>query len=591
MKRRWKIKNRIDSRFKIHNLRLGEIVKLLFKNRGLKTKEQIGEFFDPPKPWSDKVIKKLAISKRELSKAVLKIKKAIKDKKRIVVYGDYDADGICGTAILWETLYSLGAKAMPFIPDREKHGYGLSKKGVDEILNNQPPATSHELLVITVDNGIVAHKAVEYARSKGIDVIVTDHHQKKRRPAASGQRPVYNLPKAEAVVWSDKVCGTTVAWVLAGELLQGQFLQSLKEKLDLVAIATVGDLMPLLGPNRSIVKHGLEQLNKTKRVGLNALFKEACLKKGEIETWQIGFVIAPRINAMGRLEDALDSLRLLCTKSQTRAEKLAQILGTVNRERQELTLSTFKHASQSLKLKAQSSKLIFIAHQSYNQGIIGLVAGKLAERFYRPAIVVSKGEVYSKASVRSIDGFNIIECLRTFEDIFEDIGGHPMAAGFTVKTEKLPLVQQKLEELAAKQLAEELLQPSLEADCEINLSDINYQLFKEIRKFTPFGMANPRPTFVTRGIEVVSFRQVGKEKKHLKLRLKPVSSVQCPVSKSQFFDAIYFNGGTWVSKLSPRQKIDVFYTIDENSWNGNKTLQLKIKDIKKLKKPDIKTDT
>ena len=583
MNKRWKIKSKSELRIKNYELRIKKITQLLLKNRQLKTKKQQEEFFNPKKPWDEKVIKEIGISQKELSKAVKRIKQAIKNKENIVVYGDYDADGICGTAILWETLYSMKANAMPFIPHREEHGYGLSKKGIDEIIKNHPLSIIHNpSLIITVDNGIVAHKAVEYANSKGIDVIITDHHQPQKK-----------FPKAKAIVWSDKVCGAVVAWVLAKEILEdngslkGPIL--IREFLDLAAIGTVADMIPLQGPNRSIVKYGLEQLNKTERIGLKAMFEEAGLKKGEIVNWQLGFVIGPRINAMGRLVSALDSLRLLCTKDKKRAKNLAHTLGTVNRERQDLTLSTFKQAEEmsicQLADEAKELKILIITHESFNPGIIGLVAGRLVERFYKPAIVISKGEEFCKASVRSVSGFNIIEYLRSFENLFEDLGGHPMAAGFTVKTSRLIEFQAKLENKAREQISDELLKPVLEADCEIKLSDVKPALYNQIKNFAPFGIGNSQPSFITKGVEVASFCQVGREKKHLKLSVK----VKGPTFEHlkglkgrtlSNLDAIAFNQGVLAENLSPGQKINLLYNIDENNWNGKKDLQLKVKDIK-----------
>ena len=588
MNKRWKIKNKKHLLPAASNQRVDEIVRLLLKNRQLKTKKQQEEFFNPRKPWDEKVIKEIGISQKELTKAVKRIKKAVKNKELIVVYGDYDADGICGTAILWETLYSLKANAMPFIPHREKHGYGLSKKGIDDILNNEAmkQLKNGSMLIITVDNGIVAHEAAKYANSKGIDVIITDHHQKKVKSKKLKVKS-YSLPKAQAIVWSDKVCGAVVAWVLAKEILdKSRNLKApilIREFLDLAAIGTVADMIPLLGPNRSIVKYGLEQLNKTERIGLIAMFEEAGLKKGEIANWQLGFVISPRINAMGRLVSALDSLRLLCTKDKKRAKNLAQTLGTVNKERQELTLSTLKQAEEMstrrLADKTKKLKILVIAHESFNPGIIGLVAGRLVERFYKPAIVISKGEEFCKASVRSISGFNIIEYLRSFEDFFEDLGGHPMAAGFTVKTSSLVKFQEKVESEAQKQISGELLKPVLEADCEIKLDDIKPALYNQIKNFAPFGIGNPQPSFITKAVEIVSFRQVGREGKHLKLTLRHPDPEPCRGRRIPI-NAIAFNKGNFALKLKSNQKIDLLYNIDENNWNSKKDLQLKVKDIK-----------
>jgi len=541
MEKLWKIKQQLKNK---------NIIDVLLENRGLTTKTKISEFFNPPKPWEIKLI-----DQTQIKKALLRIKKAIKNQELIIVYGDYDADGICGTAILWETLHSQKANVLPFIPDRERHGYGLSKKGIDEITKNSKfQIPNSKLLIITVDNGIVANKAIDYAKKKGIDVIVTDHHQIK------------DLPNAQSIIWSDKVCGAAVAWMLAKELdpaIKTEFL-------DLACIATISDMMPLTGPNRSFAYFGLKELNQTKRLGLKALFEEAGLKQGLIESWQVGYIIGPRLNAMGRLESALDSLRLLCTKDNQRAQNLAVILGLTNKQRQEMTLKSFEHAKNGINT---NKKLLFIAHESYSAGVIGLVAGKLVEHFYKPAIVISKNKDISKGSVRSVKGFNIIEYLRIFENqgYFEELGGHPMAAGFTVKNAMLAQVEKKLQESAREYIKDEWLQPQLLADCELNLDLVNDKLIKDIKKFAPFGQGNFQPNFVTRNVEITDCRQMGATGKHLRLCFKNgVKNLQ----------AIAFGLGESGPKLLPGKKVDILYTVDENNWNGKTSIQLKIRDIK-----------
>src|SRR3989344_2912910 len=424
-----------------HKSKVDEIVKILLKNRGLTNKKEIDRFLNPR--LSGVTAKSVGINKNQLEKTIKRINKAIKKKEEVIVFGDYDVDGISGAAILWETLTEAGAKALPYIPHRLDEGYGLSKIGIDNLLLKNPKIK----LIITVDNGIVANEAVEYANKKGIDIIITDHHV----PPAGGTK---NLPKAYAIFHTTKLCGAGVAYLLAKEISNFKFqisnkYQSPKTKiqnnhLELVSLATIADLVPLTGANRTLVKFGIEKLRTTKRPGLLALIKEAEIDKSKIDVFEIGHIIAPRLNAMGRLEYAMDSLRLLCTKDLERAEALAKKLISTNKRRQEMTIETFEHAKSKIKnqsiqqaqdKKSKIKSLIFIAHESYQQGVIGLVAGRLVEEFYRPAIVLSIGEKYSKASARSIKGFNIIEFIRTASDLLVDAGGHPMAAGFTVETD------------------------------------------------------------------------------------------------------------------------------------------------------------
>jgi len=530
-----------------------QITDILLENRGIKTEKEKEEFLNPK--LSSLTPKNTGINLREFKKAKARIQKAVEKKERIIVFGDYDVDGICGTAILWETLHALGANVMPYIPHRIEEGYGLSVTSLKYLKEKFPDVK----LIITVDNGIVANKAVEQAQNMGIDVIITDHHISTK-----------DIPAAFAIVHTTKLCGAGVALLLAQEFPGFQE----EEHLALCAIATVADLVPLVGPNRTILKFGLEALAKTKRIGLLALFSEAGIEKTSIDPYKIGFIIAPRLNATGRLTHAMDSLRLLCTKNQNRARLLAEKLGDINRERQRLTEESVLHAKgkiQELQKKGERKNLLFVADEIYQQGVIGLVAGKLVEEFYKPAIVVSIGEKYSKASARSVAGFNIIEFIRSASHLLVDAGGHPMAAGFTVETEKLFLLANSLEETAEKLLNEEVLTRSIQADLRLTFQMINESLYKNIQKLAPFGIGNPEPTFVSCGVLVLDVSTVGANLEHVRFLL------ECEEKK---IPAIGFGLG----KLPlPRQgeKIDIVYRLSRNSWNGNSQLELKIVDFRK----------
>ena len=532
-----------------------EIVRILLKNRDLDSSREIDEFFNPPNP-STFDLKSLGIDPEEIAKGIKRVKKAIKLKEKIIVYGDYDTDGICGTAILWETLNALGANVLPYIPRRVEEGYGLSIKGIDNLLSSKPS------LVITVDHGITARREIKYAKEKGIDVIITDHHQKPKI-----------LPKSCTTVWTDKLSGAGVAWVLARELIKNSQLDNLKIRnyLELVALATIADLLPLQKQNRSLVKFGLLELNQTQRPGLLALFSQAGLTLGKIGIYEVSFIIAPRINASGRIEHALDSLRLLCTNDPKKAKMLAQKLDEINRERQRLTEEAFLHARS---LVQKSQRLIFISHHSYNEGVIGLVAGRLTEEFWRPAIIVSEGKIHSKASARSVNGINIIETIRKFEELLVDCGGHPMAAGFTVETTRLAEVKKRLLETAQKEITPEKLEKTLKIDCEVTLDDINWALYEGLLKFEPFGQGNPEPVFLTRNVKIKDVRLVGNDGKHLKLLVEP------PQQNSTLFSAIGFGLGNWSQKLKVGEQIDLVYILLVDSWNGEERLQLKIKDLR-----------
>lgn len=546
----WKILDKNSCRGK----KAEEIVEILFKNRGLKTKKEIEEFLNPK--LESVTPKNVGINLKHLNKALSRIKKAIKNNEQIVVFGDYDVDGICGTAIIWETLISMKARAVPYIPHRIGEGYGLSIKGIESVRQKIPNCS----LIITVDNGIVANNAVNFANKLGIDVIITDHHTLPRRPE--------KIPNAFAIVHTVQLCGAGVAHLLSEKL------GNLKNNhLELVALATVADMVPLKGANRTLLKFGIKELKNTKRIGLLELFKEAKIEKESINVYSIGHIIAPRINAMGRLEYAMDSLELICTADSEKAIGLAHLLGETNRARQDLTSQMVLHAKESIDKKTKLKNLLFISHESYEQGVIGLVAGKIVEEFYRPAIVVSIGEKYSKASARSVSGFNIIEFIRGQSSLLVDAGGHPMAAGFTIETEKLSLLQRALEKSAETLLNKELLTRSIKIDCELSFSVINIGFYEEIQKLEPFGVANPQPVFMSEKVLVRDMRLVGRDGTHLKLKLSQDGSF--------FFDGIGFGLGENIKKISIGDEINIVYAIDKDTWNGDSKLQLKIKDLKK----------
>lgn len=526
-----------------------DIVSVLLKNRGINTKKEIDAFLNPK--LSAVTTQSVKIDENGLKKAIARIEKAIKEKQKIIVFGDYDVDGICGSAILWETLNSMKANALPYIPSRFDEGYGLSKEGIDNLLK-----TGRVDLIITVDNGIVANDAVDYANKNGIDVIITDHHV-----------PTEKLPDALSIVHTTLLCGTGVAYLLSQKLKKNTG----DTHLELVVLATIADLVPLTNANRVLVYFGLLKLRETKRPGLLALMNKAGIKKEEIDTYKIGHMIAPRLNAMGRLASAMDSLRLICTNNKQKAENLAEVLNKTNLERQKITQESLIHAKNKAEEKGIKN-LLFIADESYQQGIVGLIAGRMVEEYYLPSIIISKGEKYSRASARSVKGFNIVEFLRSASDLLIDVGGHPMAAGFTVETAKLDLLEKKLFENAKKLLKTEHLERVLRIDLELDNLLINDETYSQILKLEPFGMANPEPTFLTKNLIISNIKIVGKDGKHLKF--------QFTVQDSKFkIGGIAFGIGE-KNKLKIGDKVDVVYTLEENAWNGYKNIEFKIKDIK-----------
>ncbi len=533
----WKIATKAPS-----NKSKNWLSKVLSYNRGLNSPQKLADFLNPT------LSQILAIKLTDSSKAVERILKAIDNKEKIIVYSDYDADGICATAIMWETLYDLGADVLPYVPHRIKEGYGLSTAAITEL------ARKGAKLIVTVDHGVTANEQIEHAKKLGLDVIVTDHHVLPKKP-----------PRALAIVHTVDLCGTGVAWRLCWDIagkISPPYQDLLIEKLELAALATIADLVPLNGANRPIVKIGLAKMAQTKRPGIKALIKSTSITNA-IGTYEIGHILAPRINAMGRIEHGLDSLRLLCAKSQQKADELAKLLSKTNTRRQDLTVRAVSHAVTLV----DEEQLIGVVHdEKWHEGVIGLVASRLAESFHRPMVVISRGQTYSKGSARSVPGFNIVEAIRASSEYLVDAGGHPMAAGFTIETKLIESFTQKINSYARAHLRKEHLKPTLNIECELEVEDINRKNLEIIKMFEPYGVANPQPLFLTRNMLVEDVRSVGQDANHLKLQVEG-------------FSAIGFNLGEKRALIRPGYLVDLVYTPSDNHYNNNQAIQLKIKDI------------
>lgn len=381
------------------------------------------------------------------------------------------------------------------------------------------------------------------------------------------------LPQAEAIIHTTNLAGAGVTWIFAKQIENKFNKNNINDTLDLATIGTVADMVPLQRANRAIVKHGLKFLRKTQRIGLIRMFEEATIDPLEIDTHHINFIIAPRLNAMGRLEHAIDSLRLLCTRDSKRAKLLVRKVSSINRDRQQMTEAMLEKAKDIYKTQtlSEKDKLIIINHQDFHEGVIGLIAGKMTEEYYRPAIILAKGKKVSKASARSISGFNIIEAIRETENLLIDVGGHPMAAGFSIESNKIRPFKNKIQNIAKKQITEKILEKKLAVDCQIKLADINWSLYEEIKKLEPFGVGNPRPIFSLNDIKTLEAISVGKQGQHLKIILSSSIRTQSSIA------ALWFNQGQIQSKL--KKHISLAGTLDENIWRNKRKLQLKIKDI------------
>lgn len=502
-----------------------EILDILLENRNIKDKEK---FLNPK-------LEEIKLS--NLKKATKIIKKAIEDQKNILIYGDYDVDGITATAILWRSLRKLGAKVLPFIPHREIDGYGFK---TESFFRFQEEKKIKFDLLITVDNGILA----DFSKID-CDVIVTDHHL-----------PDKNLPNVKAIIHSTKFSGSGLAYLLAKELDQNADIY-------LASLGTVADCLPLVGENRDIVYEGLKLANKFMPVSFLELLKEAKINKKELNSYDLGFVIGPRINASGRLSDPTDSLRLLCSNNSILCAKYAKILNDFNLKRQSLQNSAL---DECLNFSKTDDKVLFFANEKYLPGIIGLIAGKLCDKYYKPVIVISKEKDYSKGSCRSIPEINIIESLREFADLFEDLGGHSQAAGFTIKTSNIEKLRKKLISYFNKKLKKIELKPKIIVDAQMDITAVNLKNIKTISKLEPFGIGNPRPTFVFKDIKVDDMRLIGSQKEHLKFSFKGI-------------DALAFRQSEIFNKIKIGQEITIIGHLDINIWQENIRPQIIISNV------------
>jgi len=528
-----------------------EILQILLDNRGIKP-AKMDEFIKPQTPRKI-TPRQVGIKAGQIKKAVQIIKSLGQDKK-IIIYGDYDVDGLTSTAIVWEALWNKNYNVVPFIPDREEDGYGLNPDTVKKLKKDYPDMAA----IITVDNGIVAFDGVAAAKDLGLRVIITDHHL-----------PADQLPAADAIIHSTKLSGAGVAWFLAKEFGARSF--------DLAAIGTIADLVPLIGVNRSFVKFGLKELCFSKRIGLRLLKDKAGIRSTkEILPWQISFLIAPRLNAAGRLDQAIDGLRLICTNDSKRARDLVEKLDKINRQRQDLTTVGLNHALSHFIDDAQL--IIIAADKSYHPGVVGLIAGKLVEAFFKPAIAISKGKIISKGSARSVAGVNIVDLIKTQKELLINVGGHELAAGFSLKTRNLDKFIKNLQKQAEKIIDKKYLTKEIKVDAEIDFSLISKKFYSLIQRLAPFGFGNPEPTFLLKNARIIKVQALGKEEKHLKLYLDDPKTEK---EEKIVAEAIGFGLGEWQNNLAVGDLIDLIFSIDINYWSGKETIQLKVKDLKK----------
>ncbi len=556
IKKRWEIFEPIPAEIDEKLSGYPPILRKLLYNRGISSPEQAKTYLTVEGSIHD------PFELLGMDAAVDRIAWAIRKSEPMAVYGDYDVDGVTATALLMQVLDGLGGNVCEYIPDRFQEGYGVNKEALKTLYD------AGVKLVITVDCGIRSKAEADYAEEIGLDLIISDHHD-----------PLGGLPKAVAVIcpkqegdpYPDKnLAGVGLAFKIAEAYLMKYPTNGLNAEdwLDMVAVGTVADIVPLTSENRALVRAGLKKLRAGRRQGLLSLAGVAGLSLSTATARDIGFVLGPRLNAAGRLESALDAYQLLVSLDVNTAGLLAQNLENQNHRRQEQTQLMQQIAEREGPME-ESELLMFAVSPEFKMGLVGLVASRLTETYYRPAVVAARGEEFTRASCRSIPEFHITQALDQCADLLVRHGGHAMAAGFTVDNRNLDELTARLKEIAATELGQRDLRPLLKADLDIPLRELRPDLLKDIDALEPTGLANREAQFISRDLQIVRCKAVGNEGQHLRLTVSDGKIT---------YDAIAFRQGAWFEKKPDR--VDLFYTYERNSFQGKDSLQLNVKDIR-----------
>ncbi|MFH1766668.1 MAG: single-stranded-DNA-specific exonuclease RecJ [Patescibacteria group bacterium] len=552
-----------------------DIVETLLANRGIKEEADVAAFLNPD--WDDHTYNPMLF--QQMKTAVDRLFHALENQQKIVIHGDYDADGVCGSALLYDALRQICERlALPFshvevyLPDRERDGYGVAMHTIERLGKEKTD------LLITVDCGIANADELDYAHELALDVIICDHHQLAERLP---QHALIIHPLAPGETYPNKhLCGTGVAFKFASALLakarrRGADFPVGYEKwfLDYVAVATVTDVVPLLGENRALEKFGLVVLNKTNRPGLRKIIELSRTKLGEIDTQAIGFRIGPRLNAAGRISSAKIAFQTLTSTDQSEVERFANELEMLNRERQRISEIDFKEARLIAQEKKDASVQV-VWSETWHPGIVGLIAGKLVTEFGVPAFALTRVGDNFVGSGRSVGGLHLVEAMRSCGDIFIKAGGHPQACGLTIASEELIYqFQTGVEKFAKEFFGSNDLKPSLNIDAELPLDHANWEVFETLQKFAPFGQSNPHPIFVAHNLQIMRADAVGKTGNHLKLVLHTGQNA---------WNAIGFGLGDLARQLMLGDMVDIVYELTVNEWNGEKELQASILDLKQI---------
>ena len=522
---------------------------------------------------------------RDMDRIVERVAKAIRRGEHIVVFGDYDVDGVTSTAVLLDFFDSVGAHASFLLPDRYRDGYGIKPPGVARALKMGAQ------LIVTADNGISAFEAVDTANAAGVDVVVIDHHH----PQADHECPQRDkLPDALALVNPNRSdcdypfkglaavgLAFKVVQALAHEfIVESERRRYLNALLDLVALGTVADMAPMIAENRLLTRHGMQVLSRTPRPGLQALKAVARATHRSVDTTTIGFFLGPRINSAGRLSSADLALNLLRSDDHARAQRLADTLNGLNGERQTLQSDGMAQAERMVEEEGlDAQRILVVRGENWHLGVVGLIAGRLVEKFYRPALVCThfrKDGIYT-GSARTAGGYNIVEAIFRVSDLLTEFGGHADAAGFSVPADKYPEFRARLIADAAERLSEDALTPQLEVDVVLKPPDISLATVEALGKLAPFGAKNESPRFVARNCRIADARAVGRGA-HLKLSVDTGANLH---------DAIWFRNGERVYELSVGDRVDLAFALDANTWQGRTKVQMVVEDMRSADDGDV----
>lgn len=561
MQKRWIVKQK----------KTDDIIDQLLINRGIPLSEK-NRFLHPD--FSKDLENPFKI--KDMDKLVKRFEKAIKNNEKIGIFADYDADGIPGAALLKRVCEILGLDVSVYIPSR-KEGYGLNIKGIQELKDKGCS------LLISIDLGITNKKEVEFAKKIGMDVVITDHHEIQDEKFPKQADIIIHTHLSKDYINKD-LAGGAVAYKIAqafSEKLGKPTTRELKWLLDLPAICTICDIVPLTGENRLLAKYGLIVLSKTKNLGLKKMYEIAAIDENKMDAYTVGFLIGPRINAPGRMQHAQLSYFLLTTNDDKEAKEIANEINNINISRQKSLEQILAQALRQIKKdKLDKNKIIVIVGKNdWPAGLIGLVSSKITDQYCRPSIVFAPEDGMLRGSARSIDKFDIVDNLLKTKELLVSVGGHTKAAGLALKKENYNKFYKKICHIANEVLTDEDLVKEIEIEARLQEKHLNLGLIKDLKLFEPFGLGNPKPVFLLENAKIKLLTWMGKDKNHLKIKI--VNNYQSGPGKKEF-DIISFNCKEELKHLKNNDNIDVVFTLEENIWNGRKSLQLKLVDIKKI---------